>query len=83
MLMQNDRGRSVTSKEILDALKEVAGESATKLVDFTDDPTLRKIVDSWASDYRTERAESLGLTSDESVLSIVQQYKQVFDQGRG
>lgn len=60
----------MTTREILDGLEQVAGKAAVDLVEFKEDPALRKIVDTWAPDYNTERAYSLGLTSDKSGLSV-------------
>jgi nucleoside-diphosphate-sugar epimerase len=71
-------GKTVTTKDIVDALEKVAGKKVTELIDFTEDPVLRKVVNTWPPYFATDRARKLGLTSDESVDDIVRQYKETY-----
>lgn len=76
-------GIKVTTQEILDALKEVGGEEAVKLVEIKPDPAIRKIVDTWSPEWRTDRALELGCKQDKSILEAVKVYKQMLDSGLG
>ena len=56
----NMPGLSVSVTEMVDALKEVAGEDVAALIDWQPDPKIEKIVGSWPGAWETERGESWG-----------------------
>lgn len=76
-------GIKVTTQEILDALKEVGGAEAVKLVEIKPDAGVRKIVDTWSPEWKTDRALSLGCQQDSSILDAVKAYKKLLDAGQG
>lgn len=76
-------GIKVTTQEILDALKQVGGQEAVDRVEVRPDPTVRKVVDTWSPEWRTDRALELGCKQDKSILEAVQVYKEMLDSGSG
>lgn len=65
---------TVTVQQMLDALREVGGEEALRLVRFEPDATIARIVGSWPSRFDSPRARSLGLCPDRDFHSVVRQY---------
>ncbi|EIW72338.1 hypothetical protein TREMEDRAFT_26128 [Tremella mesenterica DSM 1558] len=75
-------GFTTTIKEELDALKEVAGEEALKLVKFKDDPINRRLVGSWPTHFDLSYPLSLGFVADEGgMVPIVKSFKAAVDAG--
>ncbi|KAK4688493.1 hypothetical protein P7C73_g1638, partial [Tremellales sp. Uapishka_1] len=69
-------GFTTTVLEELEALKEVAGEEAWKLIKFQDDPTNRRIVGSWPARFDNSYPCGLGFVADEGgMVPIVQRFK--------
>lgn len=69
-------GFTTTVREELEALREVAGEEALKLVKFKDDPTNRRIVSSWPARFDNAYALGLGLEVDEGgMVPIVRRFQ--------
>ncbi|EIW66295.1 hypothetical protein TREMEDRAFT_65566 [Tremella mesenterica DSM 1558] len=69
-------------REELEALKEVAGPEALKLVKFKDDPINRRIVTSWPTKYDITYPLSLGFIVDEGgMVPIVRRFKEAVDAG--
>jgi nucleoside-diphosphate-sugar epimerase len=64
-------GLSATVGEEIEALRRVAGEKAVKLIRHEPDATIGKIVEGWARDFDTKRAESLGFKAERSMDEIV------------
>ena len=64
-------GLSATVKEEIEALRRVAGDKAVKLIRREPDPTIIRIVEGWAQDFDTHRAESLGFRAETSFDAIV------------
>ena len=60
--------------EMADALEQVAGRDATALLDWTPDPAIQKLVDTWPGNVRWERARALGLQADTSFEQVVRDY---------
>jgi len=56
------------------ALERVAGEGASKLIDWAEDPDITKILATWPARLATPRASRLGLAADGSFDDIVRQY---------
>ena len=65
-------GLSATVKEEIEALRRVAGDKAVKLIRHEPDPAIIRIVDGWAQDFDTHRAEALGFRAETSFDAIVQ-----------
>lgn len=61
---------------MLDALKEVAGPEALKLVKEVDDPPVSAILRSWASKFDNSLAYSLGYAADTSFKQAVKEYQE-------
>ena len=64
-------GLSATVGEEIDALRRVAGEKAVALIKHEPDPTIIKIVEGWARDFDTKRAEELGFKAESSMDEII------------
>ncbi len=64
-------GLSATVREEIEALRRVGGDKAVKLIRHEPDPAIIRIVDGWAQDFDTHRAESLGFRAETSFDAIV------------
>jgi len=64
-------GLSVSVAQMLDALREAAGEEVARRVRFERDAVIERIVASWPSDFTAARARELGFVADEDYLAIV------------
>jgi len=64
-------GLSVSVAEMIDALREAAGEEVVKLIRVAPDPVIERIVASWPNDFTAARARALGFVADENYLAIV------------
>ena len=64
----------VTAGEMADALERVAGKPATALLDWTPDPAILKLVNSWPGNVASTRARALGLQSDKDFESVIREY---------
>ncbi len=64
-------GLSATVKEEIEALRRVGGDKAVKLIRHEPDPAIIRIVDGWAQDFDTHRAEALGFRAETSFDAIV------------
>lgn len=60
--------------EMVEEVRRVGGEAAAKRIHFRPDPDIRRIVDSWPTRFRTERALALGLKGDQSIAEIVDDF---------
>ncbi|CAJ9643780.1 D-erythronate dehydrogenase [Burkholderia pseudomallei] len=67
-------GLSVTVDDMIDALREVAGIEAVKLIRRAEDERVVKIVGSWPGRWDTSRAEALGLAGDASFVDVIRGY---------
>jgi nucleoside-diphosphate-sugar epimerase len=56
------------------ALERVAGIEATALLDWTPDPAIRRLVDTWPGNVAAARARALGLEADADFEAIVREY---------
>lgn len=75
-------GFTATVREELEALREVAGEDALKLIQFKDDPTNRRIVSSWPARFDNTYPLSLGFVVDQGgMVPIVKQFKEDIKNG--
>ena len=64
-------GLSATVGEQLEALRRVAGERAVRLVRHEPDPTVLRIVETWAAALDASRAERLGFVAERSFDEII------------
>ncbi len=64
-------GLSATVGEEIEALRRVAGDKAVSLIKEVPDPKIIGIVDGWARDFSTKRAESLGFKAEKSFDEII------------
>jgi nucleoside-diphosphate-sugar epimerase len=65
---------TTTPAQMAAAMDRVAGYPASDLIDWTEDPVIAAIVETWASQVEAPRARRLGLTPDESFDDIVRDY---------
>jgi D-erythronate 2-dehydrogenase len=65
---------TVTVQQMLDALREVGGADAARLVRFEPDATIARIVGGWPSRFDSPRSRALGLLPDPDFLSVIRQY---------
>jgi D-erythronate 2-dehydrogenase len=68
-------GLSVSVNEMVDALREVAGDEAVARIDWQRDERIEQIVGSWPGAWNTDRARALGLAGDRSFVDIVRAYR--------
>ena len=64
-------GLSVTVRQMVDALEQIAGTEVVKLIEWKEDETIKRIVNSWPGDFEATRAKALGFTADSDFASIV------------
>ncbi|ODN99430.1 nucleoside-diphosphate-sugar epimerase [Cryptococcus wingfieldii CBS 7118] len=75
-------GFTVTVREELEALAQVAGKQALDLVTFQDDPINRRIVGSWPARFDNAYPRSLGFVVDEGgMVPVVQRFKEAVAAG--
>ena len=67
-------GLVVTPRELLDALHALVDPSTLAPVTVEVDPATEAIVRTWATDWRSSRADALGLPRDEDADGIVRAY---------
>ncbi|QCP53334.1 SDR family oxidoreductase [Trinickia violacea] len=67
-------GISVSVNDMVEALREVAGEEAVARIRWETDERVVKIVGSWPGSWNTERAERLGLKGDTRFADVIRSY---------
>jgi D-erythronate 2-dehydrogenase len=65
---------TVTVADMVAALEQVAGPSATALIDWVPDPAIAAMVTSWPARFRFDRATRLGLTPDPDFVSVIESH---------
>ena len=60
--------------EMAAALERVAGKTATDLLDWTPDPSILKLVETWPGVVSSKRANKLGLQPDTDYEAIIRDY---------
>src|SRR5690606_20245692 len=65
---------TVTVGEMVDSLRRVVGEDAAALVDWSPDPTIAAIVESWPARFAPERALGLGLGAPPDFDAVIREY---------
>jgi nucleoside-diphosphate-sugar epimerase len=63
-----------TVGDMAKALEKVAGPQAAALLDWTPDPAIARLVDTWPAHLSWERARGLGLQADADFESVVREY---------
>jgi len=64
-------GVSATVADEIEALRNIAGENAVRLIRREPDDLVMRIVSGWAQDYDAERATELGFVADASFEEII------------
>lgn len=64
-------GITVTVAEMLEALREAAGEKALARVRHEPDPRIEAIVASWPAQFATAKAQQLGFVGDDNFKQII------------
>jgi D-erythronate 2-dehydrogenase len=67
-------GLSVSIQEMVDSLREVAGEAVTRRIVWQPDPFIEKLVYGWPVNFAPNRAEALGFRGDNSMREIIQAF---------
>ncbi len=67
-------GLTLSVRQMLQALEEVAGANVSQRVRFEPDPRIEKIVYGWPTAFRATRAKQLGFTADASMHDIIQAF---------
>ncbi len=67
-------GISVSVDEMVEALREVAGDEVAGRIEMKVDPRTEKIVSSWPGCWDTTRAEQLGLVGERSFADVIRSY---------
>jgi len=67
-------GLSATVADQIEALRDVAGEDAVKLIRCLPDERIKTIVDGWAFDYTPALALSLGFRAESTMAEIIRVY---------
>jgi nucleoside-diphosphate-sugar epimerase len=64
-------GLSVTVQEMADALAAVAGNEVAQRIQWREDESVKRIVNSWPGNFAATQAKALGFTADNDFASIV------------
>ena len=70
----NMPGLSITVAEMIEALRDVGGDAAVRLIRMERDPAVEKIVNSWPGNFTADLARRLGFTADNDFRSIIEAY---------
>ena len=67
-------GLTVTVQEMIDAMRDVAGNEFVQRLTFRPDPFVEQIVYGWATHFATPRAEAMGFTADADFREVVKAF---------
>jgi nucleoside-diphosphate-sugar epimerase len=70
----NFPGIGVSVQDMMDSLARVGGEDKLELLEMKEEPTLKKILDSWPADFDNRKALDLGFVRDTGFDQIVRDY---------
>jgi nucleoside-diphosphate-sugar epimerase len=78
-LLADDRvinlpGLTVSVRDMINSLEQIAGPEVTKLISYKPDAFLQSIVLTWPPYFETLRAKELGFVGDLSVTEIIRSY---------
>ncbi|WP_372346206.1 D-erythronate dehydrogenase [Streptomyces sp. KL116D] len=65
---------TVSVAEIIDTLRQLAGDAVADLVTVAPDPAVEAIVGSWPADFDNARAAALGLVPDPDFTAVLRAY---------
>lgn len=65
---------TVSVGNMLDALRDLAGEDVRALISHDPDPAIGRIVAGWPARFENRRAAGLGLRADQDFASVLRQY---------
>jgi len=71
-------GLTATVAEMVEALRQAAGEAVAARVRFEPDESIARIVRSWPARFDTARARSMGFPQDADFASILRDYMQQY-----
>ncbi|GHU29500.1 hypothetical protein AGMMS50256_14520 [Betaproteobacteria bacterium] len=72
-------GITVGVGDMIDSLRRIAGDKVADLIQMQPDPRIEAIVLSWPARFKTERAYSLGFSTEKDAESLIRAY--IEDQG--
>lgn len=72
-------GNTSSVKQMVDALRKIAGDKVADRVEWKPDARIQGIVDSWPVRFTNERAQKMGFVADKDVETIIRDY--ITDQG--
>ena len=72
-------GNTSSVKQMVDALRKIAGDKVADRVEWKPDARIQGIVDSWPVRFTNERAKKMGFVADKDVETIIRDY--IADQG--
>ena len=67
-------GITTSVKEMVDALRKIAGDKVADLVEWKPDARVQAIVKTWPARFSTARATQLGFVADQSIEGIISDY---------
>jgi hypothetical protein len=70
----NFPGIGVSVQDMMDSLARVGGSDKLDLLEMKDEPTLKKILDSWPASFDNTKALDLGFVRDTGFDQIVRDY---------
>ncbi|WCM49255.1 SDR family oxidoreductase [Pseudomonas sp. WJP1] len=70
----NMPGLSITVEQMIDALRQVAGEHVAARISLERNPAIERIVGSWPGSFCATYSRDLGFTADEDFRAVIKQY---------
>jgi nucleoside-diphosphate-sugar epimerase len=67
-------GITVSVRQMIAALRKVAGDEVASRIAFRPDARIQAIVSGWPSRFRTERAAAMGFQADDGIEAIIRDY---------
>lgn len=67
-------GITVSVKQMLQALREVAGDDVCKRVQFVPDESINRIVASWPGRFDVQRATNMGFVVDQNFIDVIRAF---------
>ncbi|MEM7017238.1 MAG: D-erythronate dehydrogenase [Pseudomonadota bacterium] len=67
-------GLSVSVQEMVDGLRQIAGQNVVDRIEWKPDPFIQNIVGSWPAEFNPKRAKALGFKADDSMQAIIQSF---------
>ena len=67
-------GITVSVRDMIGALRKIAGDEVAARIEFKPDARIQAIVNGWPARFRTERAAKMGFLADEGIEPIIRDY---------